>query len=132
MMRRGEAGFTLIESLVALTVFVGVVTAFYQTMGGSWHGIRRVQRDGQALALAKSKVNAAGLEQPLTDGQVFAGDDDGIRWQLSVERYGRAPGDEASTGPVAYWLRFQATWRDGSMRTPRSLELRTLKLEPAP
>jgi general secretion pathway protein I len=132
-MRRGEAGFTLFETIVALAVFVGAIAMLYEAMGGNWRGLRRVQRDVVALSLAKSTIAAAGVETPLIAGQRFSGNDDGIGWELRVEAY-EPTGDQTSgaAAPKAYWLIFQAGWTDGPGRRRRTLELRNLKFGDQP
>lgn len=132
-MRRGEAGFTLFETIVALTVFVGMIAMLYEAMGGNWRGLRRVQRDVVALSLAKSTIAAAGVNLPLAAGQQYSGNDDGIGWELRVEAY-QPPGDQTSgsVAPKAYWLVFHAGWTDGPGHRRRTLELRSLKFGDGP
>lgn len=124
----GEAGFTLIETIVALAVFAGLVAVLYDGLAGNWRGIGRARMDAAATSLAQSKLAAVGVEAPLSDGQMFAGEEAGIAWTVSVERYRPAEGDGDEAPLIAYWVVFEAKWSDGPRRPPRSLRLRTVKL----
>lgn len=132
-MRRGEAGFTLIESIVAIAVFAAMTAMLYESMSGNWRGWRRGQSDVMALALAKTTLATAGLETPLAAGQQYSGTEGGIAWQLTVEDY-VPPGDQSNAAilPPAFWLNFAASWSDGRGSRRRRLELRSLKLGDPP
>jgi len=85
-MRHGEAGFTLVEVVVAFAIVSLVLGGLYQAMAGAWHGVARTQVREQALALARAHLEAIGVEQPATPGMT-AGTyaTAGIAWRLAVE-----------------------------------------------
>ena len=67
--RRREAGFTLIEVVVAFVIVTIILAALYQAIAGAWRGYARTQMREQALALARAHLDAIGIEEPLQPGQ---------------------------------------------------------------
>ncbi len=142
--RGGSDGFTLMEVIVALAVLALLMGALFGGLGQSWRGIRQADQQSRAMALAKAHLAMVGSDVALGEGRLASGDEDGIAWTLSGERYrtqddgaagaGADPAASATTssngraGPPAYWLVFDASWPDGRQRTPRTLRVRSLRL----
>jgi general secretion pathway protein I len=134
-MRESDAtsGFTLIETLVALTIFVAGYVVVHQSVMLAWRGAQTAWTEGTAVRLAQSRLAAAGVETRLQEGEDWGETPDGFSWRRRVTLYRPPPGpDEASTGPAArvagYWVTVTVRWRGGLMQSVRSLELKTLKL----
>jgi prepilin-type N-terminal cleavage/methylation domain-containing protein len=89
-MRRSEAGFTLIEVIVAFAVATIILAALYQAIAGAWRGFARTQVREETLALARAQLEAIGVEGPLQPGERSGTYATGIAWRLTVEPAGTA------------------------------------------
>ena len=122
----GERGFTLMETLVALVIFVACYLLIHQGLSLGWRGVRLAQSETMALQVAQGRLAAAGIDEPLSDGQ-RTGEIDGYAWTMDVRREERRQGGTVS--PVsAFWVTVAVSWRDRSERRLRSVELTTIKL----
>jgi prepilin-type N-terminal cleavage/methylation domain-containing protein len=139
-MRDGEptSGFTLIETLVALTIFVAGYVVVHQSVMLAWRGAQTAWAEEEAVRLAQSQLAIAGVESRLQEGEARGRTPDGFAWVRRVELYrpppgASAPGDGGRAGRIAgYWVSVTVTWRGGPMQSARSLELKTLKLAARP
>jgi prepilin-type N-terminal cleavage/methylation domain-containing protein len=139
-MRDGEptSGFTLIETLVALTIFVAGYVVVHQSVMLAWRGAQTAWAEEEAVRLAQSQLATAGVESRLQEGEARGRTPDGFAWVRRVELYrpppgASAPGDGGRAGRIAgYWVSVTVTWRGGPMQSARSLELKTLKLAARP
>jgi prepilin-type N-terminal cleavage/methylation domain-containing protein len=84
-MRRSEAGFTLIEVVVAFTIVTIILAALYQAVAGAWRGFARTQVREETLALARAQLEAIGIEEPLQPGERSGTYPTGTAWRLTVE-----------------------------------------------
>ena len=131
MMVRQSDGFTLIETLVALTVFAGVYAALTSGLQGGSRGLRLARMEQSAVLLARAKLAAAGIETPLEDGQFFEGNDDTMHWSVGVQQ--RVPADDEHRDPAfkSFWVVVDIDWRDGPLQRLRTVQLKSLKIGPA-
>jgi prepilin-type N-terminal cleavage/methylation domain-containing protein len=128
----GAAGFTLIETLVALVIFVAGYLLIHQSVSLGWRGARIAWAESAALRLAQSRLAAAGVEARLQEGERSGETPDGYSWTMSTERY-RQPGSDAVTEQIAaYWVTIVVRWNGGALRPARSVRLKTLRLEARP
>lgn len=130
MTRQGERGFTLLETLVALTVFALVAAGLQMCLSRGWSGVSHVSKQKAALQLASAKLAAAGLESALIEGTAEGATADGFAWSRTVTRH-QADDGEGLADPrtiVGYWVKVAVTWRDGPGRSDRRIELTTLKI----
>jgi general secretion pathway protein I len=128
--RTREAGFTLVEALVAFAVFTLVISALYQGLSGGWRGLRRADASVLALAVAKARLASAGVETPLaisTDQGVTA---EGVRWVSEIVPY-VPPGTLGAqrSAVSAFWVLVTVRWTEGPLQPERSLQLKTLKFQ---
>jgi prepilin-type N-terminal cleavage/methylation domain-containing protein len=133
----GTSGFTLIETLVALAIFVAGYVVVHQSVMLAWRGARAAWIEGEAVRLAQSRLAAAGVATPLQEGEARGEAPGGLRWTQRVELYRPPPGVGASEGgrarrTAAYWVTVTVRWRGGILASARSLELKTLKLATQP
>src|SRR5262245_37045189 len=100
--RPSEHGFTLMETLVALVIFVACYLLIHQGLSLGWRGVRLAQSETVALQVAQGRLAAAGFDEPLSDGQ-RSGETDGYAWTMDVRREDRREGSTAL--PLsAFWV----------------------------
>lgn len=129
--RSRDAGFTLIEVLVALAVAGVVLAAIAGVFGSSVTGQETAGNAAAALAVAEAHMadaEAAAVLQPGHSTGVFAGR---YRWRVVVAPYKDA--DAGPVDPLASTLRLlridvTVAWADGNSR--RRIALDTLRLGP--
>jgi general secretion pathway protein I len=138
-MRESDAtsGFTLIETLVALTIFVAGYVVVHQSVMLAWRGAQVSWTEVAAVRLAQSRLAAAGVESRLQEGEERGETPDGFVWTRRVELYrspagAEAPRSGASGRTAGYWVTVTVRWRGGILQSARSLELKTLKLDAGP
>jgi prepilin-type N-terminal cleavage/methylation domain-containing protein len=124
------SGFTLIEVLVALVIFVTGYILVHQSVSLAWRGAQLAWAESAAVRLAQSQLAAAGVATELREGEEHGEAQDGLRWTVRIERYQRADADAGAQKLVGYWVTVTVRWHGGALRPDRSLQLRTLKLGP--
>jgi prepilin-type N-terminal cleavage/methylation domain-containing protein len=124
----GSSGFTLIETLVALVIFVAGYLLVHHSVSVGWRGAQVAWAESAALRLAHARLAAAGVEARLSEGEMAGETDDGFRWTLRTERYRRPGSDGAAERIAGYWVTVTVRWDGGVLRPGRSLRLTTLKL----
>ena len=130
-MQEGEpsAGFTLIETLIALVIFVAGYLLIHQSVSLSWQGAMVAHSEKEALRLARTRLAVAGLETRLEEGQQTGQTSDGYRWTTSVRRYSQLAAADSGPAPLAgFWVTINVRWNEGALRKARSLQLTTVKL----
>jgi prepilin-type N-terminal cleavage/methylation domain-containing protein len=127
MTSRHDQGFTLLETLVAVTILSITLVMLFRAVAGGARTIERTQRAADALALAQSLLEGAGEDQPLAPGKLAGTSKDGSHWTISMTPY-QAPGAAGTSAlPKAYWVAVTVQEPD---RAP--VVLSTLKLAGAP
>src|SRR5262245_7832798 len=124
-----EAGFTLMETIVALIIFVACYILIQQVLSIGWRGVSASQGELAALHVAQTRLAAIGVEAPLAEGQQ-SGSEAGYEWVGDVRRQNAENESEsrAKTHPTGYWVAVEVSWRDEVTRRSRSLQLKTLKV----
>jgi len=134
--RHREAGFTLLEVLVATVVLGTAVAALFSLLSGSLSNARRLQGPEQAILLAHSQLNAllAASEQgraaesalPL-DQRVQGRWNDQFRWEAQARKVPTsrpsAPGET-----ILVRIEFDAYWNTGTEAGEKQLSLETYQL----
>ena len=130
MTRGTDAGFSVLETIIALVVFASVIVALQHSYLIAIRGVRQARQSGAALEIARIKLGALGIEQFLQVDQEDQGDIDAFHWHTSVTKY--SPPSTVTLPPRidAFWTIATVTWPDG--RQMGSVELKTLKLQPSP
>ena len=132
MSAEDEAGFTLVESIVALAILVLTFGALYQAFSQGAGGYRRAELALAASELAQSLLDEAGTTEPLAAGTRQGTSPEGYGWQVLTIPYEprRRPGDGA--GPAAYWVTVTVGWQARAAGAPSSFTMATLRLQEAP
>ena len=131
-MTRRSRGFTLIEVVVAFTVLALVFAVGLEIFSKGMSRAVDLDLDTQALAIAQSKLAAAGTEEIPKEG-VAQGDSDDRRfhWATTITKSddGQDP-TKPLTGPyVLYRIDARVDWRTDAGRD-RNVTLSTLLLGP--
>ncbi len=84
---RADAGFSLLEILVAFTVFAVVAATAMQIFSSGVNGATVAQKYARAAQYAESKLAAVGVEEALKEGTRDGKFDDDFRWRVEVRRF---------------------------------------------
>lgn len=124
-----QKGFSLLEILVAFSIFainMGILFQIYSTGGQS---IRLAHDYINAITIAQSQLSAIGIETPATIG-TYTGREQQYQWHIFIED--AAVEEETASLEqrlVKRHIAIKVSW--GSKNKPQSFKLTTLKLFPA-
>ena len=122
---RRTGGFTLVEILVALTLFAVVGGALLQLFQSGLRNSRLANDYTHAALLARSKLTELQAHTHLRPGDLSGHFDGGYRWQAVLEEQATAdPATPRSLMPLT--LKLTVSWGDGGEE--RSFDLRSLLL----
>jgi prepilin-type N-terminal cleavage/methylation domain-containing protein len=108
--RDGEAGFSMIEVLVALFIVSIALTAIYQSMTLSFRGIRAAREREEILTHATSVLELA-RRFDHTEAERHGRYSNGARWRIWQQPINIPMPDDDSATPS--WLMFEATTASG-------------------
>ncbi len=80
----GEQGFTLLETLIALTILAFSLAVIFQTLSSGIAGITRAERHGYAVLHAKSVMDRVGTTIALDEGRDVEYFDDGYQAEIVI------------------------------------------------
>lgn len=123
--RGGEAGFTVVEVVAALTILAIALGVLLNVMSNSLRQTGRAETVAEAGSLARSLLARTGTELPLRDGLITGQADGGFRWQVRIAPYGDGA-DQRAWPVAAHQVLAEVSWRDGLQE--RSIVLTTLRL----
>jgi len=125
---RREAGFTLLEVLVAFLVFSMVFATVLQGLTGSLRNARRASLYTDAALWAASKMDELGSTIPLEEQSLDGDFDPRFRYHLEIREIhvgDQAPGFSLSSPVTLYHASLRVLWKDG--RTEKQALFSTLK-----
>lgn len=130
MRARAQRGFTLLEVVVAFVVLALALTTLFQIFSAGLARAGELDEYTRALAVAESKLAAAGVETPLQEGET-AGEtpDRAFSWRVAVRRDPETM-EMAKTRTIPlelYRVEVKVAWRMADGRN-RELRLDTLQL----
>ena len=121
-----EAGFTLVEVLVAFAIMALCVPALLEIFGTGFRAIRTAEVESAAARLAASKLAAVGSEIPFSAGRAEGREEPRFTWLVTIE-----PDKNGDTGAVqklqGYWVVATVSWRDHPRAPAREVVVRTLQ-----
>jgi general secretion pathway protein I len=127
--RTGEAGFTLIEVLVAFTILGFALVALLDIFSTGMRNVKVSEDYTTATAFAESKLATIGVVEPLV-GQVQTGTFDGrFTWESAVRRIEVGPRADIEATVEPYQVTVTVNW--GAREDGRGVALTTLRLAPA-
>jgi len=129
-----ERGFTLIEVVVAFVLLTVVLVTAFEVFSAGLARSGELENRSEALIVAQSQLAAAGVEQPLHDGETQGQSDDGrFRWTTRITRTdeGLQAGKPAPSAYALYRIDVLVTWEDAQGR-PQGLPLSTMAVWTAP
>ena len=138
-MSRKEAGFTLLEVLVATAVLGTAVAALFSLLSGALANARRLEAPEQALLLARSQMNellatqdeASGATALPLDQQVRGRWDDRYRWEAIAKRV-PTPEQPGPGETIVVHVVLNTFWKTESGEQEKSMTLETYQLRREP
>ena len=131
--RPGEAGFTLLEVVIAV-VLVGIAFgAILQAFSQSLRNIRRIDVYQVAMQMAQNKMNELLIDDQVVDDGVLEGAwDDNFRWRAALETHevDDLAVDKSRLTTRLLYIRLTVYYRFESR--DRQIKLFTSKLVPKP
>jgi general secretion pathway protein I len=122
-----EAGFTLVEVIVALAILSVGLSALLGMISGGLQQTTNAERKAEAGSLAQSLMAQVGTEWPIKSEERDGQFPNGYKWHLKVHQYGSE--QEREEWPVGlYAISTEVEWDDSTQR--RSYELTTLRVGP--
>ena len=132
---RQQAGFTLLEVLVATVVLGTAVAALFGLLSGALRNAGRLQDPERAFMLGQTKMNellalgtgSAATEEELPLDETLQGQwDERFRWQAIAKRF--RPTAESSYGTILVQVMVDVYWKPADNREERKLVLESYQL----
>lgn len=131
--RRRDAGFTLIEVVVAFVLLSLVLMTSFEVFTGGMRRAADLEDYSRALLIAQSRLTAAGTEEQFKEGEAQGqSDDQRYRWTTIIRRTDEGAPAEGQPNNNPYQLfrvDVKVSWAGADSRD-RSLTLSTLGLGP--
>lgn len=127
---RADAGFTLLEVLVATAIAAMALVVLFQAGGGGLLAANTAARTEQAIERAQSHLAGVGRDVALLQGESTGDDGGGYRWRISVSPLASWPDRTAhrAAAMTLFDVEVMISWRESGRR--RNVVLRTRRLAP--
>jgi len=125
-----EAGFTLIEVVVAFLLLSVVLVSVFEIFSKGLARAGELDDYSQALVIAQGRLASVGVEAPLAEGASAGDSDDGrFHWSVSVARSaeGGDPNRPIQGGYQLYQVESRVNWTSPA-GGERNIALATLQL----
>ena len=123
---RQDAGFTLIEVIVALALLAAGLSILLGVISGSLQQTAKAERMAEAGSLAQSLMAEVGIDLPIKPEERDGKFPNGYQWHLKMHPYGDLK--EREEWPIGvYMISTEVEWEEGTQR--RSYALSTLRLD---
>lgn len=123
-----EGGFTIIETLIALTILGVGLASFYQAVGGSTSATTTARKHRHAAAAIANILAEVGRSRPLAVGITTGKLPDGQQWTLDIRAASNLPVVASQSSITSYVV--EVAMGDGSQARSRDVAVRTLLLGP--
>jgi general secretion pathway protein I len=133
---REEAGFTLLEVMIAFVIAGLALSMLYEGVTGGLRATASAARTEEAISLAKSHLAAIGHGQGIAPQETSGVDGDGFEWRLHIQAVGTRQlalsdsdraNDTKPTAAVLYDVVVTESWDDGGHA--HRVELATRRLD---
>ena len=125
-------GFTLIEVVLALSVFALGFGLILETLGGASRNVRVAGDIGKVALFAQNKLDLVGIDTPLKKGSTSGKFDDVYSYEMTITP--AIPEDSTvpeSTPVKLFRVDFAVSWgRGANLRTERFSTLRSMQVRP--
>ena len=134
--RAFNAGFTLLEVLVATAILGTAVAALFSLLSGSLSNARRLQAPEQVLVMARSQLNEllissergrAAAPVLTLDEPLYGRWNEQARWEALATRVPTSEPQPAGA-PILVRIEIDAYWNSGAGRGEKQLSLETYQL----
>lgn len=122
-----DAGFLLIETLVAFAVLALSLSVLLDVMADGVRRTSRAEKLNQAGLALQTLLARVGSDIPLQPGQPDGELGNGLRWRMRIELYGE-DADQRARPVSAYKVFVEVRWPDGVQE--RAASATTLRLGP--
>jgi type II secretory pathway pseudopilin PulG len=130
-MARADAGFSLIEAIMAVLLMASLIALLGQGTAGGWRGIAVAEHERRALAVAEAELAGAGSAWPLVPG-TRQGVSEGYRYTTEVRAHAGPAAVSGGDAPSLYMVAVDVRWRQGLSVEPRRVRLTTFRLASRP
>jgi general secretion pathway protein I len=121
----GEAGFTLVEVIVALAILAGSLSILFEMISGGLLRTSSAEKMIEAGSLTQSLLAEIGTNYPVMTGERAGEFANGYHWRLKMQPIG----DGKEEGAIGlYEISANVEWEEGSER--RSFLLNILRVGP--
>ena len=120
-----DAGFTIIEVLIAIAVVATVLTAIGALTGATTRGVRAIEQHVVVVETARSVLASLQSSTPLSSTET-AGEFYGTRWRLGISSFA-----VGTVNPDSQWVPATVTVRVQSP-SGATLNVETVRLQPKP
>jgi len=126
---RGDAGFTLMECLVALVIFSAAILLFERTIAGAWRGISTANTKTGAVTLALRLLEETGSDSAFASENETQGQSGRYEWRrlITLIDSGTTPAGTTTDDLATFWVEVDVSWLDGVARSAQSVRYRLLK-----
>ena len=129
VVRRRDAGFTLLEVVVATAIAAIALVALFQAGSTGLLTVHEATRIEAAVDRAQSHLAEFADTRAVTPGESEGDDGDGYHWRLTARRIASQPADEpdqVNAPSSLYDIAVTISW--GAGRHQRSVELETQRI----
>lgn len=116
MSRSSQAGFSLLEVLVAFAILAIILGVLLQIFSGSAQRATLAESYLKASSLAQARLNEIGREAPLTAGAIEGQTENGFAWGLHMEPYPIEGLDTVVQSLVPMRVRVVVAWQEQGRR----------------
>jgi len=125
--RRDEAGISLLEILIAVSILGICFAALFPGFSTALRTAARIQESARVVALATEKLNELEVDPNLRAGQSLSGlTSSGLRWEANTELAHPGPGSSSNNSIQLVRIAVEVDWQ--SANGPQRFALETLKL----
>lgn len=121
---QSDAGFTLMEVIVALVVVSLGIAAYTMSQRNAYRAAARVKNFETTVAAARSHLENVGKDSSLSGGEFDGTYGNLTRWHLTVTALPDAKGNPLEPHASAYWIALDVSDRGGKhlfkLQTARS------------